>query len=136
MPRASPFSPEVRERAIRMVRDHAQEHPSQWEAIASIAEKIGCSEETLRKWMRQAERDAGQRPGLATDGQQRMNELERENREMPRGRRSDQQGRAARSFMRASAWARSSSSDAMPTKQVRAQLSRLWCTASPGSARR
>ena len=66
MPRASRFSPGVRERAIRMVQDHAQEYPSQWGAIASIAHMIGCSGETLRKWMRQAERDAGQRPGLTT----------------------------------------------------------------------
>jgi len=84
MPRPSRFSPEVRERAIRMVRDHAQEYPSQWGAIASIAEKIGCSGETLRKWMRQAERDAGQRPGLTTEEQQRLKVLERENRELRR----------------------------------------------------
>jgi transposase len=84
MPRPSRFSPEVRERAIRMVRDHAQEYPSQWGAIASIADKIGCSGETLRKWMRQAERDAGQRPGLTTEEQQRLKVLERENRELRR----------------------------------------------------
>ena len=84
MPRASRFSPEVRERAIRMVRDHTQEYPSQWGAIASIAAKIGCSGETLRKWMRQAERDAGERPGVTTDEQQRVKVLERENRELRR----------------------------------------------------
>ena len=84
MPRPSRFSPEVRERAIRMVRDHAQEYPSQWGAIASIAQKIGCSGETLRKWIRQAERDEGQRPGLTTEEQQRLKVLERENRELRR----------------------------------------------------
>ena len=84
MPRASRFSPEVRERAIRMVRDHTQEYPSPWGAIASIAAKIGCSGETLRKWMRQAERDAGERPGVMTDEQQRVKGLEREHRELRR----------------------------------------------------
>ena len=61
MARPSRFSPEVRERAVRMVFEHAQEHASQWAAITSIAEKIGCAAETLRSWVRQAERDAGQR---------------------------------------------------------------------------
>ena len=84
MPRHSRYSPEVRERAVRMVQEHAQEYPSQWGAIASIAQKIGCSGETLRKWMRQAERDAGQRPGLTTEEQQRLKVLERENRELRR----------------------------------------------------
>jgi transposase len=84
MPRHSRYSPEVRERAVRMVQEHAREYPSQWGAIASIAQKIGCSGETLRKWLRQAERDAGQRPGLTTDEQQRVQALERENRELRR----------------------------------------------------
>jgi transposase len=84
MPRASRYSPEVRERAVRMVQEHAREHPSRWGAISSIAEKIGCSGETLRKWVRQAERDAGQRPGLTTEEQQRLKTLERENRELRR----------------------------------------------------
>ena len=56
------FSPEVRERAVRMVRDHGGDHASQWAAISSIAPKIGCTPETLRKWMRQTERDQGTRP--------------------------------------------------------------------------
>ena len=64
MPRPTRFSPEVRARAVRMVMEHEAAHDSQWAAIASIAEKIGCSAETLRKWVRQAERDAGARPGL------------------------------------------------------------------------
>ena len=84
MGRASRFSPEVRERAIRMVLEHQEEHPSQWAAIGSIASKIGCTAETLRKWVRQAERDAGRRPGLTTEERQRLKELERENRELRR----------------------------------------------------
>ena len=59
----SRFSPEVRERAVRMVLEHQDEHDSQWAAIVSIAEKIGCAAETLRHWVRQAERDQGRRPG-------------------------------------------------------------------------
>ena len=76
MGRPSRYSPEVRERAIRMVREHGPEHPSQWAAIASIAGKLGCTTETLRRWVRQAERDAGQRPGLTTDERQRLRELD------------------------------------------------------------
>jgi transposase-like protein len=78
------YSPEVRERAVRMVREHESEHDSQWAAICSIAEKIGCSAETLRNWVRQVERDEGRRPGLTTDERQRLKELERENRELRR----------------------------------------------------
>jgi transposase len=70
--------PEVRERAVRMVLEHQDEHDSQWAAITSIAEKIGCTAETLRKWVRQAERDAGARPGLTTEERQRLKQLERE----------------------------------------------------------
>jgi len=84
MARPSRYSPEVRERAIRMVREHGAEHPSQWSAIASIAGKLGCTTETLRRWVRQAERDAGQRSGLTTDERQRLKELEREVRELRR----------------------------------------------------
>jgi len=74
----SRFSPEVRERAVRMVLEHQDEHDSQWAAIVSIAEKIGCSAETLRHWVRQAERDRGRRPGLTTEERQRLKQLERE----------------------------------------------------------
>jgi transposase len=84
MTRASRFSPEVRERAVRMVFEHAQDHASQWAAITSIAEKIGCAAETLRSWVRQAERDAGQRSGLTTDERARLKQLERENFELRR----------------------------------------------------
>lgn len=84
MGRPSKYAPEVRERAIRMVREHGAEHSSQWAAIASIASKLGCTTETLRRWVRQAERDAGQRPGVTTDERQRLKELERENHELKR----------------------------------------------------
>ena len=81
--RKSPkFSPEVQERAVRMVLEHQGEHGSQWAAIASIAGKIGCTAETLRNWVRRAERDQGLRPGLTTDERARMKALEREVREL------------------------------------------------------
>jgi transposase len=72
MPRPSRFSPEVRARAVRMVVEHEAGHDSQWAAITSIAEKIGCTAETLRKWVRQAERDQSMRPGLTTEERQRL----------------------------------------------------------------
>jgi transposase len=84
MTRPSRFSPEVRERAVRMVLEHQEQHDSQWAAIVSIAEKIGCSAETLRHWVRRAERDQGRRPGLTTDERQRLKQLERENFELRR----------------------------------------------------
>lgn len=77
-----PYSAEVRERAVRMVRDHAGEYNSRWEAITSIAGKIGCTGETLRLWVRQAERDAGKIAGPTSAEQARIRELERENREL------------------------------------------------------
>lgn len=77
-----PFPPEVRERAVRLVREHESEHGSQWAAIQSIAAKIGCSGETLRNWVRQAERDRGDRAGPPTDERERIKALERENREL------------------------------------------------------
>ena len=76
------YAPEVRERAVRMVFEHAGDHASQWAAIASIAAKIGCTAETLRGWVRQAERDQGKRPGPTTDEQERIKALEREVREL------------------------------------------------------
>lgn len=78
MGRPSRYSPEVRERAVLMVLEHEGEHASQWAAMGSIASKIGCSPETLRNWVRQAERDAGKRPGLTTDERQRLKDQERE----------------------------------------------------------
>ncbi len=78
----SRFSEEVKERAIRMVFAAKGEYDSQWAAIESIAEKIGCTAETLRRWVRQAEKDNGSREGLTTDEKKRIKELERENREL------------------------------------------------------
>jgi transposase len=76
------FSPEVRERAVRLVFDHQSEHSSQWAAIGSIAAKIGCKAETMRLWVRQAERDRGQRAGTTISEAERIKALERENREL------------------------------------------------------
>jgi transposase len=76
------YSPEVRERSVRMVFDHQAEHASQWATIMAIAPKIGCNPETLRSWVRQAERDQGQQPDLTTDERDRIKALEREVREL------------------------------------------------------
>ena len=76
------FSPEVRERAVRMVREHQGEYPSQWAAISSISAKIGCTAQTLSNWVRQAERDAGERTGLTSEERARLKALEREVREL------------------------------------------------------
>src|SRR6202050_4101247 len=79
-----PYPPEVRERAVRMVFDHQGEYSSQWKAIESIAAKLSINHETLRIWVRRAETDAGERPGLSTDERARMKELEKENFELRR----------------------------------------------------
>ena len=78
------YSPEVRERAVRMVFEQQHAHASQWAAIVSFAAKIGCTPETLRSWVRRAERDSGKRPGLTTDERARLKDLEREVRELKR----------------------------------------------------
>ena len=76
------FSPEVRGRAVRMVLDHANEHPSRWAAVTSIAAKIGCTPQTLHDWVKKAEIDSGQRAGVPTDMSDKLKALERENREL------------------------------------------------------
>ena len=76
------YSPEVKERAVRMVQEHKSEHSSEWSAIESIAGKIGCTAQTLRSWVKQHERDAGLGSGLSTNEQQRIKDLEREVKEL------------------------------------------------------
>jgi transposase len=78
----SRFSPEVKERAVRLVFDQVTGNEPTWPAIVSVAAKIGCTTETLRRWVRQAERDAGMREGLTTDERARLKALEKENREL------------------------------------------------------
>jgi transposase len=80
----SKFSAEVRERAVRMVLEQQHEHGSQWAAMQSIGGKIGCTAETLRKWVQRAERDSGLRAGLTSSDRDRLKVLERENRELQR----------------------------------------------------
>ena len=88
MGRPSKFSPEVRERAVRMVREHQDAYDSRWAAITSIAEKFGCSPETLRKWLRRVEIDGGDRPGVTTAQAARIADLQRENRQLREPTRS------------------------------------------------
>ncbi len=95
MKRPGRYPTEIRERAVRLVQEHAGEHTSQWAAITSIAAKCGITPETLRKWVRRAEVDAGARPGITTVEHQRLAELERENREL---RRANEILKAAAAF--------------------------------------
>jgi transposase-like protein len=78
------YSAEVRERAVRLVFEQQREHGSQWAAIQSVSGKLGCTHETLRRWVRQAERDSGQRAGVTTSERDRLKALERENFELKR----------------------------------------------------
>ena len=84
MNKTTRYSPEIRERAVRMVFEHQVEYDLQWAAMNSIAGKIGCTAETLRKWVRRAERDQGLREGLTSSDRERLKALERENRELKR----------------------------------------------------
>ena len=84
MNKSPKFSPEVRERAVRMVQEHRTDYPSLWAAIESIAPKIGCVPQTLNEWVKRAEIDAGMREGITTSEAQRMKDLEREVKELRR----------------------------------------------------
>ncbi len=84
MARQSKYSPEVRERAVRLFRESVAQHPSEWAALQSIASKIGCNTETLRIWVRRTQVDSGERAGVSTSERERIKELERENRELKR----------------------------------------------------
>ena len=95
MRRATRYPPELRERAIRLVREHRAEHPSEWAAIQSVAAKLGMMPETLRIWLRRDEVDRQQRPGATGTERERIRELERENREL---RRANEILKAASAF--------------------------------------
>ena len=82
--KSNKYSPEVRERAVRMVQEHRNDYPSQWATIESIAPKIGCTPQTLLEWVKRVEIDAGSRPGMTTAEQQRIKALEREVKELRR----------------------------------------------------
>ena len=84
MTKATRYPPELRERAMRLVREHRDEHPSEWAAIGSIAGKLGMTPETLRKWLRRDAVDHGQRPGVTSSERERVRALEREVRELRR----------------------------------------------------
>lgn len=95
MGRPTRYPQEIRERAMGMVAEHRGEYPSEWATVCSIAGKLGMTPETLRIWIRRAEVDGGQRPGLATEERERMKQLERENREL---RRANEILKAASAF--------------------------------------
>ena len=84
MNKSNKFSPEVKERAVRLVQEHRGEYPSLWAAVESIAPKIGCVPQTLLEWVKRAEIDVGERPGTTSAEAQRMKDLERENKELRR----------------------------------------------------
>ena len=82
MKKSNSYSPEVRERAVRMVLENLKDYPSEWSAIESIAPKIGCAAQTLHGWIRKHQTDSGLRPGVTTEERERIKALERENREL------------------------------------------------------
>jgi len=84
MSKNNKFSPEVRERAVRLVQEHRDEYRSLWAAVESIAPKIGCTPTTLLDWIKRAEIDRGARPGVTTEERERLKALEKENRELRR----------------------------------------------------
>ncbi len=84
MSKNNKFSPEVRERAVRLVQEHRDEYRSLWAAVESIAPKIGCTPTTLLDWIKRAEIDGGARPGVTTEERERLKALEKENRELRR----------------------------------------------------
>ena len=95
MSKATRYPPELRERAIRLVREHRAEHASEWAAILSVAAKLGMTPETLRLWLRRDEVDQGRRPGVTSAERERIRDLERENREL---RRANEILKAASAF--------------------------------------
>jgi transposase len=95
MIRATRYPPELRERAMRLVREHRSEHPSEWAAIQSVAAKLGMTPETWRLWLRRDEVDHGRRPGVTSEERERIRALERENREL---RRANESLKAASAF--------------------------------------
>ena len=95
MTRPTRYPPELRERAMRLVREHRGEHPTEWAAIQSVAAKLGMTPETLRLWLRRDEVDRHQRPGVTGTERERIRELERENREL---RRANEILKAASAF--------------------------------------
>jgi len=84
MSKSNRYSPEVRERAVRMVLEHEREYPSQWQAICSIASKIGCSPDSLKAWLQRSQIDAGDIPGTTTEERERIKALEKEVKELRR----------------------------------------------------
>jgi transposase len=95
MGRRSRYPQELRERAVRMVQEHRDEYPSEWATITSIAGKLGVGTEALRLWLRRAQVDEGERPGLTNQERERLKQLERENREL---RRANEILKAASAF--------------------------------------
>jgi len=84
MSKVKRYSPEVRERAVRMLFEHEKDYESRWAALASVASKIGCTAETLRSWVKQSEIDTGRRDGMTSDDHARLKALEKENKELRR----------------------------------------------------